>query len=151
MKKLRDIKIIDANKSEVDVEESKAKGIPVFKRKVYYKFRDNTGLSPWWFYWAPKDDDGQLNWLMTAQNYEFVKKDDPYVPEGIKLNAEKRYQYGDLVLMKCPLTEYIQRRMEARKLADARVKSRKNQFDEEVMKDGGQSLSEEELESLLGD
>lgn len=151
IEKLRDIKIIDVKKSVVDSDKTKEREMFVFKKKAYYKFRDNAGLSPWWFYWVPKDDDSQINWLQNTQNYEFVGKDDLYVPDGIKLNAENHYQYGDLVLMKCPLQEYIMRRMKAREKADARVKSRKNQFNEDVMKDGGQSLSEDELQNLLGE
>lgn len=143
-------KIIDVRKSELDAEASKRKGIPVFSKKAYYKFRDNTGLSPWWFYWGPKEDGTELSRLQNAENYEFVTKDDPYIPEGVKLNPEKRYQNGDHVLMKCPLQEYIQRRIAARTIAEARVKSRANQFRAEIEKDGGLNLTDEQLHDILG-
>ena len=151
MKKQGYPKIIDVRKSEMDDAESKRRGIPVFTKKVYYKYRDNTGLAPWYFYWGPKDDSTQLSWLMQTENYEFVTKDDPYIPEGLKLNAEKKWQLGDLVLMKCPLQEYVERRVESRKLAEARVKSRKDQFNREISADGAQTLTEEELHNILGE
>jgi len=151
MKKQGYPKIIDVKKSDMDMEESKRRGVPVFTKKVYYKFRDNTGLAPWYFYWGPKNDEATLSMLMQNENYEFVTKDDPYIPEGLKLNAEKRWQLGDLVLLKCPLQEYVERRVDSRKLAEARVKSRKDQFSREAAAEGIQTLSEEELHNILGE
>lgn len=143
--------IIDVRKSEMDEESSKKKGVPVFKKKTYYQYRDNTGLAPWYFYWAPFKNDTVISMMISNENYEYVTKDDPYIPEGLRLNAERRYQLGDLVLMKCPLIEYVERRVDARKRAEAKVKSRKDQFSRDISKDGGQTLTEEELQNILGD
>lgn len=111
---LKDIHIIDLTRSVVDEEKSdKTKGRLVFKSKVYITnadYRDAQSRPHHKLEWANNHPDGYGVQTYELMGYDFVTKDDPYYPDGAKLNAEGHYVFKDVVLMKCDFTAWLKRR-----------------------------------------
>ena len=122
---LRDIKIVDLKRSELDKEQSKPKdGKFVFKPggKKYVdkasKIADNVWFS--WCQYTPRDGYQMLNEWRVMYGYEpVVCGVDPYWPDGAVKNAESYWQYGDLVFVRVPLDREMERRAMDIKIAGA--------------------------------
>lgn len=143
-------KIIDKEQSEIDWENSQPE-LGIYRGKiVYYKTKD-LGLAecPWHFGWIHYDPEHGQTWqatkLMHTQGWDFVRyNSDPtverFVPHGIRKSAEGFFRYGDLVLMKVPMTEYLKRKMKIWKEDAASERDSKARFQSQVEKDGGQTV-----------
>lgn len=119
---LKDIHIVDLNRSEIDEEKSdKKKNRFVFKKRVYVTdaaYKDAQTRPPYKFEWAAldkighSDPDGDSSGVQTyfGMGYDFVTKDDPYYPEGANRNSEGHYVFKDAILMKCDFGAWLRRR-----------------------------------------
>jgi len=151
--RLKDFALIDKKKSEIDTKRSKPeKGLYFFKRdqKVRYKILTGSNrLGPYWYHWI-RNDPNRINRVMLIKGYDFVTPEDDVIPEGIHKNAEGHYQYGDLVLMKCSLTRYLQRKIVSRKRSDSQLKATLNKFKKsQAVTDAG--LDKALLDEIVGD
>ena len=146
--RLKDFALIDKKKSEIDEKRSNPeKGLYFFKdgQKVRYKILTGSNrLGPYWYHWI-RNDPNRINRVMITKGYDFVTKEDNVIPEGIHLNVEGHYQYGDLVLMKCSLTRYLQRKIVSRKRSDTDMKATLAKFKK------SQAVSEAQLDKKLLD
>ena len=137
---LSDIKFVDLNHSIIDKGKSDPqKGKYVFKKKVYVGYR-NSAFCPrhyvqWNRYYAGDDykdiRDWQIKW-----NYSFVTIKDPYWPEGLKPDNNDQYRYGDLILMKCPIEDYVEKRMKEIKKSNIAAANDLRKFEARAQRDG---------------
>jgi hypothetical protein len=119
---LRDIHIVDLNRSVIDEEKSDTKrGRLFFKKKTYIvdaTYKDAQTRPPHKLEWAALDrmghsgEDDNSAGVQTyfGMGYDFVTKNDPYYPEGATLNAEGHYVFMDAILMKCDFIAWLKRR-----------------------------------------
>ena len=140
MKYLPDIKVIDLRYSEWDKEKSKPRaGRYVFTKKVYVSWGAEGRVPPWWFSWCRYDPRSNYRELMEWQaDYNatpVVFNEDPYWPETIAVNTEGYYQNGDVVLVKSPLIEHLERRLEEKRLTEGGGYKKLQQFMQQVRHD----------------
>jgi hypothetical protein len=134
---LGEIRIVDLTRTPWDREKSDPeKGEYVFTGdKVYVDgaaYRTKANRPAWYFCWIrydPRDGlkdvrDHQIKW-----KYSYVTKDDSYWPEGLPLDVNGHYAYGDVVLMKCPLIEELRKRELARQMSDGQAMSTFSKFE----------------------
>jgi len=151
---LSEIKIVDLEHSDWDKEKSnREKGEYVFRQKEYIDYSTRTRRPPWFFTWVlntPHDNykdvrDHKIKWGFT-----YVTTDDPYWPEGLE-PVNGHYEYGDVVLMKCPLINELRRREVARKMSDAQAMSTIRAYNERSREYGValSSRDEEMIENLV--
>jgi hypothetical protein len=119
---LKDIHIVDLNRSVIDKEKSNEKSKRLFfKKKVYITdadYRDAQTRPPYKFEWAAldkighsePDEDSAGVQTYFGMGYDFVTKSDPYYAEGANLNAEGHYVFKDSILMKCDFGAWLKRR-----------------------------------------
>lgn len=153
---LRDIDIIDMERSVIDEERSEPEnGLYFFKEKVVISdksYRDAGTCPPDVLKWGTMTEDGRQirKWRLTYHFDFVVHKEDPYYPEGAELDAEGHWIYGDAVLMKCPLELYMQRKQKDMKRAEDAKKAKGRQFRSAIAKDAKDAaMSEEETEEYL--
>ena len=163
MPMLRDMRIVDLKRSDLDKDKSRPKdGEFVFKPggKKYVdkaaKIADNAWFS--WCQYNPRDGFRMLNEWKVKYGYEPLKCGvDPYWPEGAVKNSESDWQYGDLVLCKAPLDREMARRAFDVKLAGADKKrgeagkDRLRAFARGAnLEEPGSGIDPDEMEHLLG-
>jgi len=125
MPMLREIKIVDLKRSQLDEKKSsKSKGIYAFvPGGKKYVNRDSLVADNVFFSWCQYNErDGfrMLNEWRVKYGYEPVKNgEDPYWPEGALMNPEGYWTYGDLVLVRAPLDREMARRERDVKIAGA--------------------------------
>lgn len=153
MRTLKDIKVVDLKKSVIDKEKSDMEKFKyvVFKKKVYSKYA--FASEKYKFKWGRQTPGGEAidEWRYLF-NAEFVTPQDGFWAEPpAHLNAENHYQFGDAVLMKIPLMDYITKIKASKKDASRRSKAIKGQFQKEVGKlDKDAVMSNDEIASALG-
>ena len=125
---LNDVKIVDLRRSELDKRNSDIdKNIYKFKKKVYVQHPEDylktETRHPYFFHWGRMTADGRaIETWRNRWNYDFLTKEDSYWPEGVRRNEEGHYQWGDAVLMKIPIRDFIKKRkQELRKANQAPV------------------------------
>ncbi len=158
---IKDFKFYSRKKSKLDTKrmgefEKKSKkktdipknGRYFFDRnnKVLYQLIKGDRLAPWWLRWV-KNDEVRMSVIQTKYQYDFVTKYDDVVPEGLSLNAEGRYQYGDLILMKCDFGDYINRRLHNKKISDHQLQAKLREF-QNLAKDQGADMHQDELDKI---
>jgi len=163
MPMLREIKIVDLKRSEVDKDKSNPeKGEYVFKPggKKYInkeaKIADNSWFS--WCQYNPRDGFRMLNEWKVRYGYEpVICGKDPYWPEGAMRNSEYHWQYGDLILVRAPLDREMARRAMDIKIAGADKK--KGEAGKDKLRafakgvnaqEPGAGVDPDEMEHLLG-
>lgn len=150
---LKDFALIDKKRSTMDTKRSDPeRGLYFFKEGEKERFKIRTGsnkLAPYWYHWI-KNDPVRINSVMIRKGYDFVTRDDDVVPEGVHLNAEGKYQFGDLVLMKCDLGDFLRRKKDIRIRADAGILATLNKFRLEQSK-AGAGLEKEVLDGIVND
>lgn len=148
---LHEIKIVDLTHSKWDKEKSDPKtGTYDWTDKVYINYKDKTVRPDHSFMWVLFDQrdglkdvrDHQIKW-----GYSYVTPDDPYYPEGLAPDAEGRYRYGDVVLMKCKLLNYLLKRQAEKKMSRDASMSRFQSF-KDSSKELGIALNPEDEEAL---
>ena len=151
MRTLKDIKIIDLEKSVLDDKLSDPnKDLYVFKKKVYSKYP--FASERYKFKWGRHTADGRrIDEWRYLYNADFVIPKDKMWPEGLKRNAEGHYQFGDAVLMKVPLADYIAQKKDEMQRSNRRSKAMIKKHQADVRKvDKGAVMSDEEVAETLG-
>ena len=151
--RLKDFALINKKRSTLDEKRSDPeRGLYFFKEgeKERFKIKTGTGkLAPYWYHWI-RNDPVRINSVMIRKGYDFVTQEDEVVPEGMNVNAEGHYQYGDLVLMKCALIRYLERRRASRIKSSQAVRTTLNKFKREQSKEGA-LLEKSLLDDIVGD
>lgn len=121
-------------------------------KRVTYKLKNGSKLSPYWYRWV-LNTPARLSTIQMVKGYEFVRKTDEIVPEGLNVNAEGHYQYVDLILMRRSLEEYLMERLAAAKIPGQQMRSAVKKFKQEAHRfapDMGSEAFEAELAKMLG-
>jgi hypothetical protein len=161
---LREIKVVDLKRSQVDSKKSdpeigKYVFVPGGKKYLdrgFASVADNLFFS--WCQYNNKDGFRMLNEWKVKYGYEPIKnKVDPYWPEGAALNAEKYWQYGDLILVAAPLDKELERRKKSVEIAGA--DKPKGEAGKNILRsfargvnavEPGAGIDPDEMEHLLG-
>ena len=119
---LKDIHIVDLNRSVIDEDKSDKKNRRLFfKKRVFVTdadYKDAQTRPPYKFEWAAldqighskPDEDSSGVQSYFSMGYDFVTREDPYYPEGATRNAEGHWVFKDAILMKCDFGEWLKRR-----------------------------------------
>jgi hypothetical protein len=135
--------------SELDKERSRPEeGIFVWKRKRVISYKDDMVRPEHKLKFQPNKP-YHLATLLSS-GWDFVNLSDPYVPQGAILNAEKHWQFGDMVLMKCRLEDYLDYREDALQRSERAGKARKDKFAAEAKLAGAVAISEDEIADMAG-
>ncbi len=155
--RIKDFAFIDKRKSEIDTKRSEPeKGLFLFKpdKRNKYKIKEAGKLNDFWYHWILKNDQ-RINRVRVVKGYDFVTKDDHVVPEGMTTNSEGHYQFGDLVLMKCPLDSFLKRKVIARERSEQQAAASANQFISKtggsVRKATGGNIEEDLIKEIVGE
>ena len=151
MRHLGNIPIIDLRKSVIDEKKSKPdQDEYVFKKKVTIDPRGIVRNPDYKIKWGSLIRDGQdLSQMRFAFGYDFVTPEDKIWPEGVKRNSDGHYQFGDAVLMKCPLRTYIEKIKEDRQAVENQLASGRARF-KDATKEAGAQVSDDEIADILG-
>lgn len=116
---LGEIRIVNLRDSVWDKEASKPdKGEYVFQSKRYVPYDiSKCGSEPMpehFITWERYENRSSYREISQAKasGFSYVVVGDPYWPEGVAPDAEGKYVYGDVVLMKCPIVAELQRRID---------------------------------------
>jgi hypothetical protein len=111
---LKDIHIVDLNRSVIDEAKSdRKKGRLFFEKRTYITdvdYKDAQTRPRHKLEWANNEKEGYGVQTYQGMGYEFVEFSDPYYPDGANVNAENHYVWKDAILMKCDLTSWLKRR-----------------------------------------
>ena len=176
---LNDIRIVDMNVSklaidekitklqkgrghEAELEKAKAEkkrqqinGEYEFIEKRYIDFKgDKQARPPYWFTWCryePGNNYLDYRGYKAKWNYSPVNMDeDNYWPDGQPPNAEGNYIFGDLILVKCPLIDYLRRKLMEKKLSEGGARAKLEKFHSDMDREGA-AIPDAEMEKLLSD
>jgi hypothetical protein len=155
---LQEINIVDLKNSKWDREKSDpTKGKYVFlpNKKRYIDYRGDSGARPpFKFIWNRYNPYSQPPYKDIAEwqakwKCELVKaSDEDYWPEGVMPNQDGAYTNGDVILMKMPLEEYLQKRKREIMMSEQAPKRIMAQFKSEA-RSVGLELKDEDLEKAL--
>lgn len=145
---LRDIKIIDVKRSTFDKEKSDpAKGKYVWMKKVFIDYKSPEIRPNFRFSWNRNHEWSIADWQNKWPGCTFVMPTDNYVPAGISPNADNRYIFKDVVLMKIPVEEYISQRKKEIMESEKRPAIIKGMLRDEY-RNLGVSVSDADLEKM---
>ncbi len=137
---LRDIKLVDLQRSKLKRGTDPDKGIFKFEPngKVYVSWKDPATRPQHYVKWNRNTPYDIESWR-TKWNYSEVTTKDPYWPEGIKPNQEGKYLYRtDMILMKCPLADYVAKRKKEIEKSELAVASKRREYEQMVKQKGAQ-------------
>jgi hypothetical protein len=139
--------------SKYDKEKAdRAKGVYPFTKKTYVNYHSDASVRPpyylTWCRYNPQNGLRELNEWKIKWNFSPVTTNDDYVPEGVTPNAEGLYVFGDLVFVKCPIQDYINKRRHEMRVSENAPKAIQKQFQAEA-KSYGVDLDDEQLEKML--
>ena len=136
---LREIKLVDLNRSKIDKKKSDPeKGVYVFESngKVYVSWNDPATRPQHYVKWNRNTPYDIAKWR-TLWNYSEVTAKDPYWPEGIQISQSGYYVYRtDMILMKCPLAEYVKKRQKEIEKSELAVASKRREYEEMIKQKG---------------
>ena len=148
---LQELKLVDLNHSVLDEENSNpADGRYEFVEKKYVSYQNPEVRPPWYFSWCryvPQNNFKEFNEWKWRWKFDKVTVEDGYWPEGLAPDANGVYTTGDVILVKCPLSEYIKRRKHEIGLSEGSTKAIVSRFKEES-KLAGVSLDDALIRSL---
>ncbi len=155
---LSEVKIIDLNRSIVDEKKSselvgkhgRKESDFEFKKKVYASkeysnttTRPRISNTPVYFAWNRNHPREIQKWSSMCK-FKVVTVNDPFFPEGIAPNAEGRYIFSDdMVLMQCPLLEWVLKRKRDVARSDKAARARMQEFEDSVRAKGLQVVKRE--------
>ena len=152
--RLNDFPLIDRTKSEIDEKRSNPETGMYFvknggNRVAYSVKTPKGGRAKYHYHWI-LNQPMRISMVQIQKGYEMVTKDDEIVPEGMTTDATEHYVYGDLVFMKCPLEQYLERLLFSRKKSDRQLAAKEKEFEDkaQAMKAG---LTKDMKEQLLGE
>ena len=143
---LRDIKLVDLQRSKLKRGTDPDKGIFKFEPngKVYVSWKDPATRPQHYVKWNRNTPYDIESWR-TKWNYSEVTTKDPYWPEGIKINQAGYYVYRtDMILMKCPLEEYVKKRAKEITKSELAVAAKRKEYEAMVKQKGAQVASVEQ-------
>lgn len=144
---LSDIKFINLEASKWNKEKSKPRdGVYDFNEKVEVDYR-GTGKareSKWFFTWCrydPRNNYQELReWkiMFGSSGFTPVNVDtDHYWPEPLAPDESGNYVFGDLILVKCRLIDYLKDKLERKKRARSNIgRAKLDKFQEQMEKHG---------------
>lgn len=152
MRTLKDIKVVDMKKSVIDEQRSDVeKQKFTFKKKVYSKYP--FASEKYKFKWGRHTERGEAieEWIYLF-NASFVTAKDGFWPEPpAHLNSEGHFQFGDAVLMKIPIRDYIAKMKASMGKSSKKSQALKRQFQRDIGKlDKGAVMSDDQLAKELG-
>ena len=152
---LQDIKLIDMRFSIWDKKKSDPKeGSYEFDKKVYVDFMGNKEARPdVWFTWCrydPSNNYRELREWKIMWGYTPVNIDtDPYWPESVPPDVNGNYVFGDLILVKCRLIDYLKRQLEDLKRSKSASQAKLDGWQAQMEK-AGASIPESMIQELIG-
>ena len=148
---LREIKLVDLNRSKIDKKKSKPEeGIYAFEPngKVYVSWKDPATRPQHYVKWNRNTPYDIESWR-TKWNYSEVTAKDPYWPEGIKISQSGYYVYRtDMILMKCPLRDYVAKRKGEIEKSELAVASKRREY-EEIIRQKGVAAAAVDIEKRI--
>ena len=148
---LQELKLVDINHSVIDKDNSKPEiGQYEFVEKKYVTYQDPEVRPTWYFSWCryvPQNNYAEFNEWNWRWKFSKVVVEDGFWPEGLAPDANGAYTNGDLILVKCPLSEYIKRRKHEIGLSEKSTKTVLDRFKNET-KAAGVNLDESLIRSL---
>lgn len=102
--------------------EDRKAGRAKFKKKVYISYR-SANRPPYHFSWCRYSSSNDYRDLSTWQSTRpwytpVVYGKDQFMPESVPVNGKNYYTFGDLVWVKCNLSDYLEFKDEERKKVD---------------------------------
>jgi len=153
---LGQMKLVDLKRSNVDEKKSDPKkGKYAFVSKVYFTKSDfadaSLGLNEYyqWVLFEPNESYRTVQTHKYSWGFEFVTVGDRMWPEGIEPDSESKYVFKDVVLMKCPLINWLKKVERDQMKSDQQAKSSLASFEKDA-RDAGIGVSQETLSKLLG-
>lgn len=148
---LSDIRFVDLTASVWDKEASNQKeGSYVFTSKRYVA-RDPSRIGgdtlPDWFLTWERNTPSEIS-RSRANGYSLVTINDPFWPEGLALDSEGKYTFGDVVFVKCRLVDELERRMKREQLNQVGAKANLDTFAAGVRGDGGETIYQDMLQKM---
>lgn len=106
------IKIVDMKHSKWDKQKSDpAKGKYIFTDKKYVDYNDTSRKLDYFWQWGDKSGQQRMQWEY-GFHYSVVKPEDKlFWPEGVSLDKDGEYSFGDAVLMKIKIDDYKAKRL----------------------------------------
>lgn len=148
---LSDIKFVDLTRSELEKSSDPRKGNYEFRKKVYVEKADYRNASvrpPFKFQWnryEPRTNYKEVRDWQIKLGASFVTLNDPYWPEGIPPDGEGKYVFGDAVLMKIPLRQFLEEKERNRLRAEHATASKMREFKSNLVRRTGKDAIDEEL------
>jgi hypothetical protein len=137
---LQDFRKVDLNRSVIDHEHSDPKtGEYTFIEKVYVDYQNPETRPPWyfsWCRWTDKNNYAEFNEWRTLWKFSKVVIEDGYWPEGVAPDSNGNYTFGDLIWVKCPLKEYIDKRKHEIEMSESSTRNKLRQIRNEMKADG---------------
>jgi len=153
---LGQMKLVDLKRSIVDEKKSDLKkGKYAFMSKTYLSRADfldaSLGLNEYytWVLYEPRENYRTVETYRYSWGFEIVTVGDRMCPEGISPDAENKYVFKDVVLMKCPLVNWLRKTLADQAKSDQQAKSVLASFEKELDAVGA-GVSQETLSKLLG-
>jgi len=145
----------ELEKAKAEKKRQQTSGTYEFTEKQFIDYKGSRqARPPYWFTWCryePANNYLDLREYQAKWNYRPVNVDeDNYWPDGQAPNAEGNYVFGDLIFVKCPLIDYLRRKLMEKKMAEGGARAKLDKFQSDMGKSGAE-LSEEETERLMGE
>ena len=151
---LQDVKIIDKRFSQFDAKKSEPKkGKYTWIKKEYIDGRKFDKNKEWKLWWSPYDVDNNLKkywaWKAKLQFEPIDAVEDNFVADGAIISSEGWWVFGDLVLVKMPLLDYLMRKDAERRISSKGGKSELMSFYEQTRAQGA-ALPDNIIDDLMG-
>ena len=136
-------KAVEKAKKEFDKELAtwKKTGRYKFKRKVYVDYTGTRAPRPehylQWCRYDERNNYREFRSWRAQWGHSEVKESDPYLPEGLEPDVSGNYIYGDCILTKVDLRQYLLRRYENIKRSERATKDKIDKFKHDVEAEGG--------------
>lgn len=132
-----------------------AEGRIKFKKKVYIDYRGIKAPRPrhyikWCRYEKMNNYREFRDWQAAKQYSPVMSGKDPYWPEGLSPDNKGYYVFGDLILVKVSMRDYILQRWEDIQRANLAPKSAIDKFKSDVERAGG-DVPQEIIDNIMGE
>lgn len=144
---LRDIKIVDLGASELDPKTTnKIAGEYAFISKRYV---GQARRSPYYFYWERhvKENDYLDSRSARYDGYSYVTVEDDFWPEPIPPDGDGKYVFKDVVLMKGPIKDEVEKSLKNKRKSEGDSVALRNSFNA-VARAAGAEISDEMMDKL---
>lgn len=154
---LSDIKFVDMRVSKWDKETAvPEEGKYDFDEKVYVDYRSPEIPRPdihlYWERYDPRNNYLELRdakYRFGNSGYIPVEMEDPYWPEPLAPDVNGHYVFGDLILVKCKLVDYLRDKLERKKIDEQQTGQKKLDKLQADMDREGAGVSFTDIEELL--